>query len=109
MLKISVNTQAQKSTLAKHNAFYKADGGVGLVDIELKFKALKAAWSKILVNKDCVSNHIMDSYLGRFQIDFNCILSLSEIKSSNFTIIEHLPVFYQEIQILCLTKRKSKD
>ena len=75
----------------------KADGGVGLVDIELKFKALKAAWSKILVNKDCVLNHIIDSYLSRFQIDINYILSLSETKSSNFTIIEHLPVFYQEI------------
>ena len=55
----------------------KADGGVGLVDIELKFKALKAAWSKILVNKDCVLNHIIDSYLSRFQIDIDYILSLS--------------------------------
>ena len=43
--------------------------------------ALKAAWSKILVNKDCVLNNIIDSYLGRFQIDINYILSLSETKS----------------------------
>ena len=54
----------------------KADGELGLVDIKL-FKALKAAWSKILVNKDCVLNHIIDSYLGRFQKDMNYILSLS--------------------------------
>ena len=79
----------------------KAVGGVGLVDIELKFKALKAAWSILLVNKDCVLNHIIDSYLGRFQRDINNILSLSETKSSNCTIIEHLPVFYQEILCTC--------
>ena len=71
----------------------EADDGVGLVDIELKFKALKAAWSKILVNKDCVLNHIIDSYLSRFQIDINYILSLSETKSSNFTIIVKLEDF----------------
>ena len=74
----------------------KADGRVGLVDIEL-FKALKMAWSKILVNKDCVLNHIIDSYLGGFQKDIKYILSLSETKSPNFTIIKHHPVFYQEI------------
>ena len=37
------------------------DGGVALVDIELKFKALKSAWSKILVNKDCILNHLVHS------------------------------------------------
>ena len=58
------------------------------------------AWSLSLVNIDCVLNHITDSYLSRFQININYILSLSETKSSNFTFIEHLPVFYQEI--LCI-------
>ena len=57
------------------------DGGVGLVDIELKFKALKAAWCKILVNKDCVFENIINSYLGCFPIDIYYILSLSETKS----------------------------
>ena len=65
----------------------KADGGVGLVDIKLKLKVLKVAWSKILVIEDCVLNHIIDSYLSRFQIDINYKLSLSETNSSNFTII----------------------
>ena len=52
----------------------KPDGGVGLVDIELKYKALhvKAAWSNILVNRPCL-NHIINSYLSRFQIDINII------------------------------------
>ena len=43
--------------------------------IELKFKALK--WSKFLVNKDCVLNHIEDIYLARFQVDINYIFTLS--------------------------------
>ena len=73
----------------------KTDCGVGLVYIELKFKALKAAWFKILIKKDCVLNHIIYSYLSRFQIDINDKLSFSETKSSNFTIIDHLPVFYR--------------
>ena len=40
--------------------------------------ALKAARSKILVIKDCVLNHIIDGYLGRFQIYYN-ILQLFNI------------------------------
>ena len=84
-------------TIKRHTVIgKKADGGVGLADTELKFKDLKAAWSKILVNKDCVLNHIIDSYLGRFQKDINYILSLSETKSSNFIIIEHLVCSFNE-------------
>lgn len=70
------------------------DGGVGLV--ELKFKALKAAWSKLFVNKDCVVSHVVESNLDRFQVDINYI-SLSETKSSKKTMIARLPILYQEI------------
>ena len=70
----------------------KVDGGVGLVDIELK-------WSKILINKDYVINHIIDNYLGRFQIDINYILSLSETKSSNLQLLHIFQYFNRKFYV----------
>lgn len=37
------------------------DGGIGVVDIESKFKALKAAWCRIWIDKTCIINKIVDT------------------------------------------------
>ena len=41
------------------------DGGMGLVDVELKLKAIKAWWTKRLVVQSCILNRIMIGYLGK--------------------------------------------
>lgn len=91
----------QKWYNQKRQCFRKKqeDGVVGYVNMELKFKTFKAAWSKVLVKKGCALKaiHVTDSYLARFHIEVYYLLSLSETKSSNFAKIAHLPVFHQEL------------
>ena len=38
------------------------DGGIGLVDVELKLKAIKASWTKRLVDQSCILNRIINGY-----------------------------------------------
>lgn len=73
------------------------DGGIGVVDIESKFKALKAAWCRILIDKTCIINKIVDSYLRILNVDINYVLNVSETNNSNFEIIVKLPIFYREV------------
>lgn len=58
------------------------DGGIGVVDIESKFKALKAAWCRILIDKTCIINKLVDSYLRVLNVDINYVLNVSETNSS---------------------------
>lgn len=41
------------------------DGGVGLVDIELKLKAIKASWVKRRVDESCMLNNIFQGYIKK--------------------------------------------
>lgn len=70
------------------------NGGIGLVHIELKLKALKASWVKRLTDESNVINNIVNSYLNLMKIDLNYLLTLSEIKTENFTLTSKLPIFY---------------
>lgn len=38
------------------------NGGIGVVDIESKLKALKAALCRIMIDKTCIINKRADSY-----------------------------------------------
>lgn len=73
------------------------DGGIGVVDIESKFKALKAVWCRILMDNTCIINRIVDSYLRVLNVDINYVLNVSETNISNFKIISKLPIFYKEV------------
>lgn len=63
------------------------NGGIGLVDIELKLKALKASSVKRLTDESNVIDNIVNSYVTVMKIDLNYLLTLSEIKTENFTHI----------------------
>lgn len=74
------------------------NSGLGLVDIELKLKAIKASWVKRLTEKYNVINNIVNSYWNVMKLDLNYLLTLSETKTENFTLISKLPIFfYREI------------
>lgn len=73
------------------------NSGLGLVDIELKLKAIKASWVKRWTEKYNVINNIVNSYWNVMKIDLNYLLTLSETKTENFTLISKLPIFYREI------------
>jgi hypothetical protein len=62
------------------------DGGMGITDIESKFKALKASWVRKLENTD----HCIVSYLNSYvpnNIDFNYLTLTSEKRIKNFEIL----------------------
>ena len=73
------------------------DGGIGLVDVELKLKDIKASWTKRLVDQSCILNRIINGYLEKINIDVNYLLTLTERKIKDFTIISSLPTFYEEV------------
>lgn len=73
------------------------DGGIGVVDIKSKFKALKAAWCRILIDKTCIINKVVDSYLRVLTVNINFVLKISKTNSSNFKIISKLPIFHKEV------------
>lgn len=75
----------------------QGNSGLSLVDIELKLKAIKASWVKRLIDESNVNNNIVNSYLNVMKIDLNYLLTLSETKTENFTLISKLPIFYKEI------------
>lgn len=58
------------------------DGGVGVIDIESKFKALAAAWCRILIDKTLIINKRVKV---KDIIDIIYVLNVSETNSSNFT------------------------
>ena len=72
------------------------DGGMGITDIESKFKALKASWVRKLENTD----HCIVSYLNSCvpnNIDFNYLTLTSEKRIENFEIIQAMPLFYKQV------------
>ena len=83
------------------------DGGIGLLDVKLKLKAIKASWTKRLVDQSCILNRIINGYLEKINIDINYLLTLTERKIKDFTIISSLPTFYKEV-FCCFNECKRK-
>ena len=74
-------------------------GGLAVVDIECKIKALKASWVPRLLKNKNILYKIFDSYCKQINIDVNYALQFSEKKIENMQKLGKLPMFYQ--QVLC--------
>lgn len=59
------------------------DRGIGLIDIELKLKALNAEWLPRLLETKHVINDFVNSFFKELNIDFCCILITSETSVKN--------------------------
>ena len=75
------------------------EGGTGIVDVLLKFQALKAAWiPRFLRNKGrSILGEHLDHLLKSNNIDFEYMLKLNCVKLANFEMFKNLPLFYKEI------------
>ena len=73
------------------------DGGIGIVDMESKLRALKATWIPRLVT----SNHILKRYVGSFckplNIDIDYLIKTSETSIDDYGILKKFPVFYEQV------------
>ena len=74
-----------------------AEGGIGLVDLETKFKALKDACVTRLVRRNSNLNVVLNSFCADCNIDLNYVLKTNVRKYSDFNIVKSLPTFYKEV------------
>ena len=73
------------------------DGGIGLVDINSKFKSLKAAWvARIIENKGNLG-YFINCICKECNIDMMYLVKTNERNENNYNIIKKLPLFYKEV------------
>ena len=72
-------------------------GGIGIIDIESKLKAIKASWIGILIDCKCKLKYFLDSICGKIGVDFVYLTYTNETKLTNYTIVHNLPLFHQQI------------
>ena len=83
------------------------EGGIGIIDIETKLKALKASWVNRLVDKNSINRIFVNCLLKDNNLSIEYVLKASETDMNDFKMIHVLPRFYQEI-VSCFNFCKSK-
>ncbi len=74
----------------------KYNGGLKMLDIYSKDRALKAGWIKRLHTKNVTSSFI-NMYLSRFNLDINYLIQTTNTKKSIFSSKLKLPSFWCEV------------
>lgn len=72
------------------------DGGLSVIDIESKFKALKAAWIPRLVSSKGTLFEIFESFMEKANLNINYVLQFSETNLNALDIMGKLPLFYKQ-------------
>ena len=76
---------------------YPRYGGLGVVDIFVKEKALKAVWMTKLYDPSCIINNIFVHYLNNCGITLPILLQMNFRDITKFEMLTGLPVFFKEI------------
>lgn len=80
-------------------------GGIGMVDIESKIQAAKAAWVKHIVSEN-KWNGILQHEIEKLGFTVDLLLKCNFTSIKEFPCINKIPRFYQEV-FICLNKCKS--
>lgn len=84
------------------------DGGIGIVDIESKIKAIKSSWISYILNGE---NNLF-YFLENFRLkndDIFYILHTNKIDIQNHFILKKLPIFYREIFEAFSSSKTTKE
>ena len=73
------------------------DGGIKIVDIESKIKALKASWTKKIYYCENSLKDFLNSFCMKHNVDFRYILHTNLTKLNEYSLVHHFPTFYREI------------
>ena len=73
------------------------EGGIGIIDIETKLKALKSSWMNRLIDKNSINRIFVNCLLNDDNLSIEYALKASETDMNEFKMIHVLPRFYQEI------------
>ena len=92
-------------------------GGIGITDIDLKFKALKATWLVRLIKNNCVNREVIDEILKPYDVDFEYVIKMNTTDIKEFEKLKKLPIFYKEVfisfnlckRLISIDKMNSKD
>ena len=83
------------------------NGGIGMVDIEAHFQAVKASWVERILKTEDNWNFLAKAYLNRFGVN-NICLSFNHVNMINMPCLNSVPKFYQEIIISHSTSYRIK-
>ena len=85
----------------------KDNGGIDMIDIECKVKALKAAWvSRIFLNDECKWVSFLKEFLHRINFRLEHMTKMQFVDVKAFPVIKSLPKFYQDI-VICFNNIKA--
>ena len=76
-----------------------SQGGIGITDIESKFKAIKASWVKKLLTSKTKLTTFIESLCLKYGVDISYVTQTYEIKLCDYDILKKLPTFYQQVFI----------
>lgn len=63
-----------------------------------------------MIDKTCIINKRVDSYLRILNVDINFVLNVSETNNSNYEISFKLPIFfYREVFVVSKIVKKTID
>lgn len=84
------------------------DRGIGLIDIELKLKALNAEWLPRLLETKHVINDFVNGFFKELNIDIRYISITSETSIKNSILLKKIPNSTRESFNMCKTRPKFK-
>ena len=73
------------------------NGGIKIVDIESKIKALKASWTKKLYYCENSLKDFLNSFCAKHNVDIQYILHTNLTKIHDYGLAQNFPAFYREI------------
>ena len=82
-------------------------GGLGMIDIESQFEAIKAAWVQRIISDNGHWSFLPKYYLNKLGENFE-FLTMSFNRYKMFPYMKTIPLFYQEV-IISFTKSKTND
>ena len=83
-----------------------SEGGIGVIDIESKFKAIKASWvNKLLICKTKLRIFV-ESLCEKHGVNIEYITQTNETRLCEYIIVKNLPHFYQQIFVFFNESKK---
>ena len=76
-----------------------SQGGIGITDIESKFKAIKASWVKKLLTSKTKLKTFIESLCLKYGVDISYVTQTYKTKLCDYDIVKNLPMFYQQVFI----------
>lgn len=74
---------------------YVKEGGLGIIDVELKINVLKVLWVfRLKEIKYCIKSYV-NSYCILINIDINYLINIIENKIENYEILKIMLLFYK--------------